>query len=145
MLMTAPIHPAPDDNAGFLNEVRAALRRTGRLLPATDEEVEQALDASKASDEDLEAHLSDPYELFRTGEEEASPSRSSSTGPYIQSDVQDEVDESMALAAREGEDIPPEIREKMSRDREEAEENQQVSSDDDVPDDERSTDEDENT
>ena len=103
----------PSDLDGvFLNHVRAALRQMGRLLPTTDFEVEQALEAIEADDEETQTELSDPYELYRTG---TSNSNLRLVEPEQETDrsAQEFAERSMVLAAREGEDIPPEIRRKM--------------------------------
>lgn len=121
--MTGPIQPFPDFNSDLLDQVRSALRKTGRLLPTTDEEIDQALSTIDTEREEIEASLSNPRKLFRTGK-----STSGTEVPEFptqkHSPDQDEIEDSLAVAAREGEEIPPEIREKMDRDRKEAEQDQ---------------------
>lgn len=135
--MKFPLPPFADSDADLLAQVRAALRCTGDLLPITDEEVEQALNHIESRDEDpaatsQQSELSDPYELFRSGR--ANPSSGSSAPMRLvkepgeeSTNARDDVSQpTMAIAAREreGDEIPTEIREKMARDRSEAEQEQ---------------------
>jgi hypothetical protein len=123
--MTAPLQPFSEFNSDLLNEVRAALRKSGWLLPTTDEEIDQALCATEVTEEDVDAALTDPRELFRSGESESSDHEPPATPSTEHSQFQEDVEESLAVAAREGKEIPPEIREKMDRDRKEAEQDQE--------------------
>jgi len=138
--MSVLAQPPSDFSPDLLHHVRAALRTTGRLLPATDEEVAKSLDAIEARSTESQPDLSDPYELFDTGNSGASASTRSEAqkDPRPSSALQDEIDRSLVLA-RNGEEIPPEIREKMNEDRKDQEED----SADDRPDGE-SSDEEEN-
>jgi gas vesicle protein len=122
--MSVLVKPPSDFSPDLLRHVRAALRKTGRLLPATDEEVVEALNAiEERKAERSQPNLSDPYELFETGNSGDSPPARSETreDPGNTSPHQDEINRSLALA-RNGEDIPPEIRERMNEDREDQEE-----------------------
>ena len=123
--MTAPLQPFSEFNSDLLDEVHAALRKSGWLLPTTDEEIDQALCATEVTEEGVDAALTDPRELFRSGESESSDHEPPVTPSTEHSQFQEDVEESLAVAAREGKEIPPEIREKMDRDRKEAEQDQE--------------------
>lgn len=108
-------------NDKFVEKVRSALRRTGHLLPITDEEVEQALEFINAEKRSAKFQMSDPYQLFRAGKSKRS------VKPVKLRDHSrrgESIEQSLALAAREGSDIPEETREKMNRDRDHAERTQ---------------------
>jgi hypothetical protein len=122
--MSVLAQPPSDFSPDLLRHVRAALRTTGRLLPTTDDEVSQALDAINARRAENQPNLSDPYELFEAGNSGASPQDhfetredQPSTSPH-----QDEINRSLALPRNGEEEIPPEVREQMEQDRKDQEE-----------------------
>jgi hypothetical protein len=123
--MSVLTQPPSDFSPDLLHHVRAALRTTGRLLPATDEEVAKSLNAIEARSTESQPDLSDPYELFDTGNSGAS----ASTRPGLKEDpqssdspLQDEINRSLAVARNGEEEIPPEIRDRMDEDRKDQEE-----------------------
>jgi hypothetical protein len=138
--MSVLAQPPSDFSPDLLHHVRAALRKTGRLLPATDEEVVEALNAiEERKAERSQPNLSDPYELFETGNSGgSSPARSETRkDPGNTSPHQDEINRSLALARNGEEEIPPEIQDRMDEDRKDQEEDPS----DDRPEEESSDDE----
>ena len=123
--MSVLTQPPSDYSSDFLNHVRAALRKTGRLLPETDEEVAAALDAIKKRGADTQPNLSDPYELFETGNSGDSAPASSETveGSSSTSPHQDEINKSLALARNGDDEISPELLDQMEEDRKNQEDN----------------------
>jgi len=119
--MITPVNPHTEFEDEFVDHVRAALRQTGRLLPMTDSEVEKALEAIESEDEQIQGDLSDPYELFDTGKSESDTERLVKPHEDHFDELQDSVERSMALAAREGREISFELRKRMDLDRRRAE------------------------
>jgi hypothetical protein len=141
--MSVLAQPPSDFSSDFLRHVRAALRTTGRLLPATDEEVSKSLNAIEARSVESQPDLSDPYELFDTGNSDASASTrpEPKEDPRSPSPFQDEIDRSLALARNGEEEISPEIRERMNEDRKDQEEDSADDRPDGDPSDEEENDE----
>ena len=97
-------------------EIYAWLKKTGHVIPTTPEDV---LRAEKALGEQFEAlpeELADPEILLRRldQQEESEPLRI----VPLSSPEQGAVEKALARAARQGSEIPPEIEERMRRDRE---------------------------
>jgi hypothetical protein len=134
--MSVLAQPPSDFSPDLLRHVRTALRKTGRLLPAT-----EALDAiEERKVERSQPNLSDPYELFESGNSGGSaPARSETReDSHTTSPHQNEINESLALARNGDDEISPEVREQMEQDRKDQEDN----SSDDQP--EEPSDEEEN-
>ena len=113
---------SPESDAQFIEKIRAALRQIGGLLPLTDREVKLA-EESMAFERDVSSSdLPDPYQLFEEGMDAcpaAKPDRHPATSE--RRGFQNEVEQSLAMAAREGKEVPEEIRVKMLEDRKRAE------------------------
>lgn len=108
-----------DFDADFIEKVRVAMRQLGRLFPLTDEQVEKAEEVYESETDVSFPGMSDPYELFRHGCK-SSDMRLVSGGNSTQA-TDKHVEQSLAMAAREGGEIPEEVREQMTRDRRAAE------------------------
>ena len=112
------VKPAdPVANRKFIGKVRAAMYHLGWLIPVTDEQLEAAEQRLDTDPIDSLPDLQNPYALFRTAEGETRQAqRRSSVPPAFQTEP-----ERLAYAAREGQSIPDDIRDKMRRDRNKAE------------------------
>lgn len=90
-----------------------ALRRSGLLSPRDGEELEAFKAAAKKHFPPLPEHLRDPWS-FRA------PRRRPLKLPASSAHATDPVDYSMAMAARNGGSLPPDVLEKLKRNSEEA-------------------------
>jgi hypothetical protein len=111
-----PTKSMPGSNeANFDAELFQAMLLKGWLLPLTEDEVAIADSAIEKEIAGTHLEIPNPLELLRANREKkktASP----------QADFHNEqIEQNLAWAARNGKEIPPEVREKMRKDRERAE------------------------
>ena len=111
-----PTKSIPGSNeANFDAELFQAMLLKGWLLPLTEDEVAIADGAIEKEIAGTHLEIPNPLELLRAEHEKkktASP----------RADFHNEqVEQNLAWAARNGKEIPPEVREKMRKDRERAE------------------------
>ena len=91
-----------------------SLKRHGYIFPETREELQSFEDDIFKMKLKIPKKLDDPLEILKAGK----------TGeiPHFNSFHQDEIEENLAQAAREGSDIPSDVWEQMEKDRKDSEE-----------------------
>jgi len=104
--------PTDDD---FERVVLEAIRRGSWMLPQTAEEVRHAEEELASNPEELPAGLANPYSVLDQ------PSREIRLGKLVGTDRDLSLEQNLAQAAREGAEIPPQVKEQMRKDREAAE------------------------
>ena len=110
-----------ESDARLIEKICAALRQTGGLLPVTDREVELT-EESRAFGEGSSPDLADPYQLFREGLNACTTAKNKKHSALErQQSSPSKVEQSLAMAAREGKNVPREVRLKMLEDRKRAE------------------------
>ncbi len=99
----------------FERVVFEAMQQGGWILPQTVEEVRQAEEELAANPVELTPGLTDPYAVLDK------PHRRIRLGGQLEVGRDSILEQNLAQAAREGEGIPPEVKEQMRKDREAAE------------------------
>jgi hypothetical protein len=85
------------------------------ILPQTPEEVRQAEEGLGSNPVDLPVGLANPYSVLDK------PSRKIRLGRPLETDRDLSLEQNLAQVAREGGEIPPQVKEQMRKDREAAE------------------------
>jgi hypothetical protein len=106
---------AQTSQGDFERAVFEAMRRGGWILPQTVEEVRRAEEELAANPVELPPGLADPYAVLDQ------PHRRIRLGGQLEVGRDSILEQNLAQAAREGEGIPPEVKEQMRKDREAAE------------------------
>ena len=101
----------PED---FERTIAEAMRIHGWILPQTAHDVEKAEEELRASPIDLPPPLVDPFALL------SRQRRGVRLKSELFATIDSGLEENLAQAAREGKDIPPNIRQRMRMDREAA-------------------------
>lgn len=105
----------PKDERGFTQALRNVLNSRGWLLPESEEEV-------AAQEPLVDAMMTELPEVLRDAAAILQPLDRTDPRPARSSPLPEDIEESLARAAREGQgEVPPEIEERMRRDRAEAE------------------------
>ena len=105
--------PPRDENLGA--KFHRALASLGWRLPQTGDEIAEAEEWAKSNPPDVPAHVADPVQAL------ARPTLRSVPLRPVSLEAEEEVEENLARAAREGAEIPAEIEERMRKDRDDAE------------------------
>ena len=108
----------------FIQKVRAAMNIMGWFIPVTDEQLEKAEQRLATDLTNLPTDLQDPYAVFDG--DNAKSSAANPDSPMVTEFL--EETEALAWAARKGQSIPSDIRDKMWRDRNKIEEQAQNNS-----------------
>jgi len=95
------------------HELYLLLKASGLAFPDTEEELKQLLAHSRKNSSPIPSGLDDAASILKRGLLKLTESLDSSTDK--------EIEENLAQAAREGNQIPEEVKEQMKRDREESE------------------------
>ncbi|MFL3663015.1 MAG: hypothetical protein ACJ04Q_03365 [Flavobacteriales bacterium] len=89
-----------------------ALKNFGYVFPETDKELDAFVESIGKMKFDIPSHLDNPTTILESG-------RIMKVGDF-NSFIDNELEENLAQAAREGSEIPDDIREQMDNDRENA-------------------------
>jgi hypothetical protein len=106
---------SPSANEEFEKAVLKAIRRSPWMIPQTVNDVRLAEEEIASSSVNLPAEIADPYSVMdreRQGIRITDP---------LQADRDLGLEQNLAQAARDGGEIPPEVREQMQKDRKAAE------------------------
>lgn len=105
--------PAGEDALG--TEFHRALAPLGWRLPETEDEIAEAEEWAAEHPPNIPAHVADPAQALSRPRPRPVPLRP------VSLEAEEDVEENLARAAREGGDIPAEVEERMQKDREDAE------------------------
>ncbi|HUU59057.1 MAG TPA: hypothetical protein VMZ50_05905 [Phycisphaerae bacterium] len=111
-----PRNPQADDDEALAADVHEAMKLMGWTVPESEDDVRRAEQELPASAAPLPGALADPKAVF---DGKAACGFADLKTPSFPPDAAGE--DHLARAAREGGPIPPEIEERMRRDREQAE------------------------
>ena len=105
--------PTPGEGLGA--ELHRALSSLGWRLPETEDEIAEAEEWVEGHPPVVPHEIADPEQALARPRGRATPMRK------VSLETEDAIEENLARAAREGGSIPPEIEERMRKDREDAE------------------------
>lgn len=111
--MFIPNQNSTGDDNEISHELYRLLKESGLAFPDTEEELEQLLAHGRMNSAPIPGELDDPSLILKRGLLELSFSLNSSTDK--------EIEENLAQAAREGDQITEEVRDQMRKDREDSE------------------------
>jgi hypothetical protein len=104
-----------DNSLALERTLLNAMRTQGWILPQTIEDVARAEEMQAQTQLPLPFSLRNPYEVLDRGNTELR------RGQYFAVTPNPDIEESLAQAAREGREIPPDVRMQMDLDREKSE------------------------
>jgi branched-subunit amino acid aminotransferase/4-amino-4-deoxychorismate lyase len=108
------LHSSSEEDSRIEDSFHNALKKFGYVFPETEEELEHLKATVSRKKNHIPDELNDPFQILKNG-------RVTALNSFNVSEDH-EIEENLAMAAREGKEIPEDIRRQMEQDRKDVEE-----------------------